>query len=332
MKTPKLPLVAMITLMALPGGAAIETVSESFVGSAVTIPGVQGTGERISFFSLRAVRPALYSGKVTGVGATTITDSGANWTTTQFVGRGALYAEFANGLEADIQQVSFVSKTLSFSGALPPSLTVGTAYRIRQHHTVAEIFGPANQAGLLPGANDDEAETIRHFIPDTQPQQTRIYFYCNLPGATGWADYSYTPASNIVIYPEQGLMVRRRTAANLTFTSSGPIKQWTSAIPVFPGYNMLGLYHRAAPVRLDQLGLLASGFAGGENADLADNVLKFNPDGSTTTYFYWNLPGYEGWHDYGFQPAGHVTFAPGSVFMLYRLPSSAYFEWTLPAQ
>jgi hypothetical protein len=327
MKNLKLPLVAMMTLMALPIGAAVETVSESFVGSLTSIPGVQGTGERISLFSLRAVRPALYSGKISSVGTTTITDNGANWISAQFAGRGALYAEFDSGLEADIQQVSFASKILSFSGPLPPSLTAGVAYRIRQHHTVAEVFGSANQAGLLAGPNSTDAESIRHFIPETQ--QTRSYFYLNFDGFIGWVTHDYSPASNVVIYPEQGLMVRRVRTGNLTITTSGPLKSGPTLFPVFPGYNMLGLYNRATPVRLDQLNLLAAGFAGGENPAVSDNLRKFNPDGSSMTYFYLNVPGYEGWYDANYAPAAHVTIAPGSLFILHRRPPGAYLDWNL---
>ena len=321
----------MMIWMALPAfGAVVQTVSESFVGSAVTIPGVQGSAERIGFFSLRAVRPAVYAGKVSTVAATSITDGGANWASAQFAGRGPLYAEFANGVEADIQQVSFGPKRLSFSGALPPSITVGLAYRIREHHTVGEVFGSANQAGLLAGQNIDEAETVRHFIPETQ--QTRIYFYSSLTGLTGWLLDDYTPAGTTIIYPEQGLMVRRRTAANLTLTSSGPLKSAASTVPVLPGYNMLGVYNRATAMRLDQLNLLPSGFMAGENADAGDNVLKLNSDGTTTTYFYWNLAGFEGWYDYNYQAAAAVTIAPGAVFMIYRRPPSQAFDWTIPTQ
>jgi hypothetical protein len=332
MKTPKLPFVAMITLMALPGfGAAIETVSESFVGSAVTIPGVQGSGERLSLFSLRSVRPALYSGKVTSVGATTIGDSGANWSAAQFVGRGALYAEFSNGLEADIQQVNFASKTLLLSGTLPPSLTTGLTYRIRQHHTIGEIFGAGNQVGLLSGANDASAETVLHFIPETQ--QTRTYYYLNFSGITGWIQFDYSPASNIVVYPEQGLIVRRLRPQDITFTTSGVLKPGPAAIPVLPGYNLLGLYNRATPARLDSLNLLAAGFAGGPNADVGDQILKYSSDGATTiTYFYLNMPGFEGWYDFAYQPAGQVTLSPGTVFMLYRRPANGPMEWNLSAQ
>jgi hypothetical protein len=331
MKNLKSALVAMMMCMAPPVfGAAVETVSESFVGSAVTIPGVQGVGERISLFSLRAVRPALYAGRISGLGATTITDAGANWTAGQFSGRGALYAEFDSGLEADIQQVNVAAKTLSFSGALPPSLTAGTAYRIREHHTIAEIFGSANQAGLLPGSNTDEAETIRLFVPETQ--QTRVFFYSNLQGLSGWLDFGYLPASATVIYPEQGLMVGRRAGANLTLTSSGPLKQKSSTLPIYAGYNMLGLFHRATPVRLDQLNLLAAGFVGGENANVSDNLLKVNPDGTTVTYFYSTLAGYTGWLDFNYNRAEDVTISPGTVFMLYRRPTSTILEWTLPAQ
>jgi hypothetical protein len=331
MKTPKLPLVAMITLMALPGsGAAIETVSESFVGSVTTIPGVQGAAERISLFSLRVVRPAIYAGKVSSVGTAAISDSSANWTSGLFAGRGALYAEFDSGVEADIQQVNFTLNSLSFSGTLPPSITPGLRYRIREHHTVAEIFGTVNQAGLLAGLNSTEAETVRHFIPETQ--QTRTYFYMNYPGFTGWVSQDYSPASNIVIYPEQGLMLRRLTAANLTLTSSGPLKSGPTVIPILPGHNLLGLYGRATPVRLDQLNLLAAGFVGAENPTSGDNIRKFNPDGTSVTYFYFNLSGYEGWYNAQYSPANDVTLAPGTLFILYRRAPSQFFEWTLPPQ
>jgi len=331
MKTLKSSLVAIITWMALPVfGAAIETVSESFVGSAAVIPGVQGAGERVSLFSLRAVRPALYAGKVTAVSSTTITDAGANWTSTQFTGRDALYAEFANGVEADVQQVNVSAKKISFPGALPPSVTTGVAYRIREHHTVAQLFGNADQAGLLQGANATEAEGILHFIPETQ--ETRTYFYLNLSGFNGWIQLDYSPASNVVIYPEQGLMVRRTTPGNITLTSTGPIKPGPATIPLLPGYNLLGLYNRASALSLNNLNLIGNGFVLGENPDVADNVLKFNPDNTTITYFYLNLLGFEGWYDYSFQPAGNVTLLPGSVFMVYRRPSSPILNWTVPSQ
>ena len=330
MKHTKLPCVALTMWMAFPAfGAVVETVSESFVGSSVTVPGVQGAAERIGFFSLRTVRPAIYAGRVSSVGPTTIADAGANWTVSQFNGRAPLYAEFDNGVEADIEQVNAAGKTLSFSGALPPSLTAGTSYRIREHHTVAEVFGTANQSGLLSGLNSADAETIRHFIPQTQ--QTRTYFYVSFEGFNGWVAEDYSAASNVVIYPEQGLMLRRKTAQDLTLTSSGPLRRGASRIPIFPGYNLLGLYNSATPIRLDSLNLLAAGFQPGENADAGDNVLKFNTDGTTQTYFYLNLPGFEGWYDYGYQPAGQVTLSPGTVFMIFRRPPRPLLEWTMPA-
>jgi hypothetical protein len=329
MKMPKLPLVAMITLMALPGsGAAIETISESFVGSVTTIPGVQGAAERESLFALRAVRPALYAGKVSSVGTAAISDSGANWTSGLFAGRAPLYAEFDSGVEADIQQINFALNTLTFSGALPSSVAPGAAYRIREHHTIAEIFGVANQAGLLSGANSAQAEPILHFIPGTQTRRT--YFYVNFSGVTGWVQLDYSPASNIVIYPEQGLSVRRRTSGDITLTSSGPLKQWPSTILIFPGNNLLGLYHRSTPVRLDDLNLVP-GFVGGPNRDAGDNLRKMTAQG-ISTYFYLNMPGYEGWYDSNYQPAGQVTISPGTVFLIYRRAPAGAFDWTIPAQ
>lgn len=302
----------------------------------MTMPGVQ-SGERVSMFSLRAVRPAVYAGKVTSIGSNTVTDAGANWTAAQFAGRGALYAEFASGLEADIQQVSYVAKTLSFSGPVPPSLQVGVAFRIREHHTIAEVFGAANQVGLRPGANAAEAEQVLQYLPESQ--STRTYFYYNFDTVAGWVRApDYAPGSNVVIYPEQGLMLRRKAATDLTLTWSGPLKQGPSIIPVYPGYNLVGVYNRATPVALAGLNLItgnpATGFTPGENPATSDNLLIMNPDGiSSRTYFYLNLTGFEGWHDsVTYQPADQVRVAPGTAFWLNRRPPAQFFDWTLPAQ
>jgi hypothetical protein len=94
----------------------------------------------------------------------------------------------------------------------------------------------------------------------------------------------------------------------------------------------LGLYHRADPARLDSLGLLEAGFVAGPNADTGDNVRIYNSQGVATTYFYSNLPGFQGWFDFAYQAAGHITLAPGSVFILYRRPPNPPLDWTIPAQ
>jgi hypothetical protein len=142
----------------------------------------------------------------------------------------------------------------------------------------------------------------------------------------------YSPASNTVVYPEQGLIIRRRAAGNVTLTSSGPLKQGPTTVPVLPGVNLLGLYHRPTAVRLDDLGLPNAGFVAGPNADVGDNLRVFNAQGLMVTYFYSNLPGFEGWLDFSYQPAGQLTLAPGSVFILYRRPPNPPLDWTIPAQ
>lgn len=323
----------MMLISMVPAFGAIETVSESFVGSSVTIPGLQTGTERMSAFSLRSVRPAVYSGKVSSVGATTITDAGANWTATQFSGRAMLYAEFDSGVEADIQQVSFASRTLSFSGALPPAVAPGSAYRIREHHTIAEVFGSANQFGLRAAPNAATAEQVQLHMP--QSQEIHAFFYLTFNNFRGWVRDNNSPGSNVVIYPEQGIMLVRKTAGDLTLTTSGPLKQGPSVIPIYPGYNLVGLYNRTAPARFADLNLITgnpnSGFVTGRNVSSSDNLLLIQPDGLIVAYYYLNLPGFEGWYSELNQPAANITIPPGSAFLLYRLPTANVFHWTLPS-
>ncbi|MDB6033285.1 MAG: hypothetical protein JWM16_3623, partial [Verrucomicrobiales bacterium] len=159
-------------------------------------------------------------------------------------------------------------------------------------------------------------------------------FYSNVPGFNGWYLADYSPASNQVVYPEQGLMVRTKTAKTFSLFANGVRRTKASVAPVFAGFNLVGNLTSSQPRKLSDLNLYtgnaATGLSAGSNPDAADALILLNPDTTTSTYFYSNYPGFEGWFDTSFRPAGNISIAPGMAFFIQRKQPRGLFYWTMP--
>jgi hypothetical protein len=312
-----------------------SSTSEVYVATATTIPGNGGSGSQLEYFSLSLVRPVVAGGVVTALGANNLTDANANWSSGQFNGaNGPYYVEFASGLAADIVNTDAVNHALVLPGDIRSVVSVGVTYRIRKHMTLAEVFGPHNEAGLLAGNNSAKADDV--YLYDTDAQSTQTYFYCNVAGFQGWYRAGDSqPTNNVIIYPEQGIIVERKSASNLTRYLSGVCKPGPSVVPIVPGVNSLGTLKVLKSLRLDQLNLYTgdplTGLAGGRTAAKADNLVIPGQNGSTT-YYYCNVFGFEGWYQAGGNSPVTVAIPPGSVFFIVRNPPNPPFNWIIPAE
>src|SRR5262249_2682994 len=158
-------------------GTVIETTSPICVGALTPIQGNGGTGSKVSAFSQRMVQPVQYAGKVTSLLQGSLTDSTATWVNGQFGTNGiAAYVEFNNGWTVDIADTSASTRSLLLAGSLDGVANVGDAYRVRPHMTVAGLFGPNNESGLLAGLNPGQSDNILLLVPETQQTLTIFYF------------------------------------------------------------------------------------------------------------------------------------------------------------
>src|SRR5437899_12021016 len=121
----------------------------------------------------------------------------------------------------DIASTSPTTRTLALSGNVGSMAQPGDPYRIRAHFTINSLFGTNNSAGLKPGGNPSEADNILVYVPETQ-QTLTIFYYPTAP-YTGWYDATFAPAGNLVVYPEEGLMVSRKLATDAHLYLCGPI-------------------------------------------------------------------------------------------------------------
>jgi hypothetical protein len=172
-------------------------------------------------------------------------------------------------------------------------------------------------------------------IPQTQ--QTMTIFYFSNAVAHGWYRADFTPAADQVVYPEQGVMVRRVVPGNVNVYLCGPIKTGQTIAPVEPGFNLVGTLKSLSPMMLNGLKLytgdITTGVASGLNPAGSDNLLVVQPNGATASYFYFkDSKGHEGWLDATFSPAGNTPVPAGSAFFIKRQLNQGAFDWTIPAE
>lgn len=311
---------------------AIESFSPVWVGSDALL-----RANNLTLFSQRMVRPILSAGTVANVTLNTLTVTNS-LTNNQFGTNGLpAYVEFDQGTMIDIANTS--SKTVALAANAAGLCSTGTPYRIRGHFTIASLFGTNNETGLVAGPNPSKADNIMLMLPETQSTLT-VFWYSN-PSFTTWQGWvradTFQPAADLVVFPEEGVMVGRIAPTDANLYLCGPVKTGVALAPIQPGYNLLGTLKSLSSVTLSALNLYtgdpATGFAPGLNPSQGDNLLVVNPDGSVTTYFYYFQQGvYSGWvNANGFTLANDVLIPPGSAFFINRQAPGA-FNWTIPAE
>jgi hypothetical protein len=315
---------------------SIESSSPTWIGTDTTLSGNGGSGSRLTMFSQRMVLPIVYAGTVSSLQNTALTDTNASWTTGQF-GNVATpaYAEFNNGWMVDISGSASSTKSLSLAGNLGGVASPGDAYRVRQHFTIASLFGTNNETGLKSGITASQADTI--LLQMAQSQATLTIFYYSNQFYHGWLHGNLSPADDEVVYPEEGVQVVRKVPGNVELYACGPIKTGVTVAPILPGYNLVGTLKSLSSLNLNALNLYTgdatTGLASGLTPSQSDNLLMIKPDGTSTTFFYYNRPGvFAGWVDGSLHLAGNVPVPAGSAFFIKRLGTAGQMNWTIPAE
>ena len=246
--------------------AALATTSANAQTTATTDPvgfitlNVLGTGgvgsNKISYQGLGLTRPVEYQGSAETVGASSLTDNEATWTDGQFnAGAEKYFVELTSGAGAgttyDIATTTAATKTITTVQPLAGAAN-GNTFKIRKHHTPASTFGPANEAGLGGGSS-----TTADQILVWNGTGYDIYFY-STGGLTGvgWrkAGSGASNFANAILYPEDGLVVKRLQNANVPVILMGAVKTGQTSIPVGVGINIFGNVY-AAPMTLADSGL-----------------------------------------------------------------------------
>lgn len=305
--------------------AAHAAVSPVYVSSQVELAAGQQT-----FFAPCGAGPVVAEGTLSSVESGTVADAEATWPDDAF--NAAYYLELLDGDHAGL--TSAIKDTVAAGGVLvlvddfadrTPAVLPGTRYVIRKHLCLEDLFGPANQAGLVAGPNAAEADEVMCW--DAINQHTDAFFYKT---SAGWRDSSDTMAAAAeAIHPYEGLIVERLPGDVLAVHLQTQVHESELIVPIRKGFNIVG----SQSVSGDTLGSsgLEEALAGGLNPSSADSVYRVDPaTGAMSLFFYLDVAGTanDQWVSADYGDASSEPLPAGEALLVERkVPATV--EWTV---
>ena len=326
---------------ALPLFGQTESTTDPVGIVELNVAGTTGTAaQAISFKAIGLTQPVLYQGSAessTG-NTTTLVDAEATWTDNLYNGAGGAvthYVEIVSGpgtgTTYDIVATSATAKSLTLSEELKSDMTDGASFKVRKHWTIGSVFGPANEGGLGGGTatTADQVQLYR------SGGYVSYYYQTSGFGGVGWRKFGNViqSAANDVIYPDDGMVIRRQQASGVTLTIAGAVKVGQTSVPVVTGFNLLAnVYASGMTLASSNLytGNASTGLAGGTTTS-ADQILIWNGTNGYDTYYYQTSGfGGTGWRKTGFPlvDASTAAIPSGNGFFIRR--GGTAFNWVIP--
>ncbi|WP_395735566.1 TIGR02597 family protein [Prosthecobacter sp.] len=338
------PTLVLLSVLASYAQAQVTTTPVGFV--TMSIAGNGGSGQpAYTFASLGLVNPTLLQSTITSFGTSTITDSAATWLDNAYnsTTAGALPTHFieilsgsAAGNIIDITATSASSQTLTLNtnsvSLASLGVTAGTSYAIRQHWTIASVFGTGASV-TLQGGSSTSADQVQLFRANAF---VSYYYQTSGRGLTNaWVQSgnANVDAGTTVIYPDDGILIVRNQSSNVSVTISGSVKTGQTSIPVNSGYTLLGnVYATGMTLGTSNLytGNASTGVAGGSSTS-ADQVMFWN--GTAFVAYYYQTSGrglLNTWVQAGNAnvDASSTPIPAGAALFIQR--NGAAFSWVAP--
>lgn len=277
---------------------AQSTVSTPIVGFEKRAFEVGTTGLGAGF-----VKPAVFVGTASSVGANTITVTGANFGNLgPSNGLVSYYAEITSGsmagyvldITSNTTTVLTVDGSLSSISATTPSITV------RPHLKVSDIFAGNNSLA-------DFADTVVVYHSDGSTSSVLR----DSSSSTGWVDINTFAETDLVVYPGQGFLLNSSGSGQVTV--SGQVKTTPTVIPLYAGVVNL-----VSPGNPSGNPALQASQLGQNMSDFVDTVATFSTNGAfsqTATYLWGGST--DGFIDINtFNPVSGVTLPGTGTFLV----------------
>ena len=336
-------------LIAMLSGAALLSVSSLAAQTATTAPvgyvtvTVNGSpdGSAIAYtpLSLSLENAILTAGALSETpSSAVVTNSNASYTPSAFAGTDASgnathYLQFTtSGLIADI--IANDATTITTAADLTGLATSGDGYVVKKHSTLADIFGAANEAGLEGGGDFTASDQVFIMSSDGAGSFATYYYQVdptapgNFLGGSGWRTVGNTSTdqSNVVVGPDDGILVARATSGDVEIVVSGSVNAVDHQRGLPAGFSLVA-YPYPVDVTLDDSNIytVSNGYVSGGDFSSSDTIFVLGSNGIYTTYYRQTDPtapgnflGGSGWRTVGNTSTdqGAVVIPAGSSIII----------------
>ena len=332
-------------LIAGSGLASAQTTATTDPVGFVTmdVAGGSNTSPKLTFKALGLTRPVEYQGsaEAAAAGTNTVIDNEA--TSGYGITPSAstpYYLEITSGTGAgttyDISGIS--GSTITLAQNLAVGVVSPVTFKIRKHWTISDVFGANNTAGLTSGDDSSVSDQVLLYTGGSYSG----YYYQTAPtgaGGTGWRKVTdvFADAGKTIIYPDDGVLLRRIQSGNLSVVLTGAVKTGQTSVPISAGMNVLSNVY-AAPMTLNSCEIYkastpSASLVSGDDSSTSDQLLLWNGTGYVG-YYYQTAPaaaGGTGWRSVTdvFTDAGNTSIPAGAAIIIKRAFGGA-FDWKIP--
>jgi hypothetical protein len=299
--------IAALACMPMAQAQASDTPSEPTGFARIVIAAGSGTAKKTTLMSIPLLEDVSITGKstgrITGVGANTITVGGAGWSAGQLATPAAPYVlEMTSGAaQGRLLLLSTVTAntadTVTIDAAeaarvgdlrqlgLVAGAENGDSIRIRAADTLGSFFGTPETTGILGGSSANTADTVTLVANGSAV----TYFYNTASTPARWSRVGLgggTDASNLPIPPYAGVQYARLGAEPLSFLVTGRMPAGVRKVAIKnAGTTLLSPYWPVSQT-LSALGLHnLPGWVSSTTIAAADTVV-LTSGGSVTTYYH----------------------------------------------
>ena len=331
-------MLAGASLFVLTSLSAVTTDPVGYVTS--TINGSpDGSTTAFTALSMSLENPVSASGALTEAPTSAVvTNSSAAYTPNEFAGTDASgnathYLQFvSDGLIVDI--IANDATTITTGTDLSGLADLGDSYVVKKHITIADIFGANNEAGLTAGSSFATSDLIYIMASDGSGAFSTYYVQddptpIGLFGGDGWRQVGASNSldqSNVVVGPDDGIIVARSTSGDIDIVLSGSVNVIDHQRDLPAGFSMVS-YPYPVDVTLDDSGIYSAsnGYVSGSSFASSDLVYVLGSDGAYTTYFRQDDPtpiglfGGDGWRQVGAsnsEDKGSTVIPAGSAIII----------------
>ncbi len=345
MRTITSSLLAVAAALALGVSANAQSVTTDPVGfTTLTVNAKPASIRGFTYLSLDLTQLPAYKGLVTAVSSsgspTVLTFPAHSFSTGQY--DNIAYVEVTNGSNAGRISViatttdSASASTLTLADDISSSVTANTStVKVTPMWTFGTAFGVNNSAGFQGGVTPSSSDVVQLFKPSTGASTLYYYNTTNSRWQTGAAD-----ATNVVIPPNVGLLIERKTTSAFSFNLAGAVKLGPTGVFIQGGsnsgnptnINIVANPYPAASLTLANSNLytgnLATGVLGGVTPSSSDQVIFYNSSTGASTIYYYNTTNSR-WQT-GASDASNVVISDGTSIVIKRQPSNGSFIWYVP--
>ena len=288
----------------------------------------------------------VYSGTASSVAGDTITTSfsltSGEVAATDAEGNSAYYVQTASGAIYDV--TANTDSTITVSSDVSALIAADDAISVKKYTTIADIFSADNAFGLTSGGDSSSSDIVYIMSSDGTGSYAQYYYqtdpFGGFLGGDGWrlAGDSSTDRSNVIVAPDDGLIVNRISSGDVSVVVSGTVNAIDHTRTLPNGFSLVA-YPFPVDTTLDDSGIYAAdnGYTSGGDVSQSDIVFVLASDGSFTQYYRQTDPfggflGGDGWRIAGDAntDVGSTLIPAGSAVIIQHKGSGLTWADSVP--